>query len=84
MGQPNTLSPTKHVLFEYRSLVAKLDLEAGNCHAMAKVMATWLDLEVMLGLACLIPMFECVHALIKLAQVHDIYLCDFLIVVKVY
>lgn len=38
----------------------------------------------MLGLACLIPMFECVHVLIKLAQVHDIYLCDFFIVVKVY
>ena len=65
------LSHAKHVLSKYCSLVAKHGWEACSCHATTKVKATLLDVEVMLGLACLIPMFLCVHALMKLAQARD-------------
>lgn len=71
------------MLSKYCSLVAKHDLEACSCHATTKVKATLLDVEVMLGLACLISMFLCMHALNKLAQAQDIYVYDFLPSVKV-
>lgn len=71
------------MLSKYCSLVAKLDLEACSCHATTKVKATLLDVEVMLGLACLIPMFFCINALIKLAQARVIYVYDVLPNVKV-
>jgi hypothetical protein len=41
------------------------------------------DVEVILGLPYIYPLFECVHALIKVAQGKDVFVCDFVEVVKI-
>jgi len=35
------------------------------------------DVEFILGLPCILLMFKCVHALIKIAQSNDVFMCDF-------
>ncbi len=40
------------------------------------------DIEVVMGLAYIMPLLELVHALIKFVQAHDTFVCDFVIVVK--
>jgi hypothetical protein len=33
-------------------------------------------MELILGLLCLLPLFECVHKFIKIAQGRDVFVCD--------
>ncbi len=40
------------------------------------------DIKVFLGLACIIPMLECVQSLSKFAQAHDVFICDFVATLK--
>jgi hypothetical protein len=35
------------------------------------------DVEFILGLPCILPLFKCVHMLIKIAQCRDVFVCDF-------
>jgi hypothetical protein len=35
------------------------------------------NIKFILGLPCILPMFECVHALIKIAQHWNVFVCDF-------
>jgi hypothetical protein len=41
------------------------------------------DLQVLLGLACILPLLESIHALIKFAQMRDVYVCDLVVAIKV-
>jgi hypothetical protein len=40
------------------------------------------DVEVILRLFCILPLFECVHMIIKVTQGQDVFLCDFVERVK--
>jgi hypothetical protein len=40
------------------------------------------DVEVVMGLTCIMPLLEAIHALIKFVQAHDTCLCDFLKSIK--
>jgi hypothetical protein len=42
------------------------------------------DLDVLLSLACILPILEIVHSLIKFFQGNDNFICDFVSVVKIY
>jgi hypothetical protein len=41
------------------------------------------DVEVIPGLRCILSLLKCVHALIKVAQIKDVFVCNFVEVVKV-
>jgi hypothetical protein len=40
------------------------------------------DVEVILGMPCILPMLECVHASIKVAKGWDVFVCDFVEAMK--
>jgi hypothetical protein len=40
------------------------------------------DVELILGLPCLLPLFKCVHELIKITQGQDVFVCNLVEVVK--
>jgi hypothetical protein len=72
----------KQVLAKYKTLVVNMH---DNLHIVAttKTNLQYLcDIEVVMGLANIMPLLESVHVLIKFAQAHDTFLCDFVIVVK--
>jgi hypothetical protein len=40
------------------------------------------DIDLLLSLACFIPLLDTVHYLIKLSQARDIFICDFMQAIK--
>jgi len=40
------------------------------------------DLELILGLHAILLLLDCVHNLIKFAQFHDVFMCDFINAMK--
>ncbi len=40
------------------------------------------DVELILGLTCILPLLRCVHMLIKIVQGRDIFVCDFVESIK--
>jgi len=77
------------VMNKYKTLMVKMGLDislsigqksnigvAGNFDFLV-------DVEVLLSLACFIPIFHAVHCLIKLTQAHDIFICDFMQAIKI-
>ncbi len=61
------LLPTKKVLFEYCALVLKMHKDDGNNIQVAHNLKLFCDLEVMMGLSCIMPMLERLNDLIKLS-----------------
>ncbi len=41
------------------------------------------DLQILLVLACILPLLESIHALVKFAQMQDMFVCDLVAIVKV-
>jgi hypothetical protein len=62
------LSPLKHVLGEYKSLVVKMHTNAPNSKPTRENLDLLCDLELVLHLSWILPMLEVVHALIKCVQ----------------
>jgi hypothetical protein len=76
------LSFTKQILAKYKTLVVNTH---DNLHIVAatKTNLQYLcDIEVVMGLAYIMPLLESAHALIKFAHAHDTFVCDFVTVVK--
>jgi hypothetical protein len=54
-------SPLKCVLWEYKSLIVKMHMDAPKNKLVAKNMDLLCDLELTFGLPCIFPMLEVVH-----------------------
>jgi len=40
------------------------------------------DVEIFLGLTCILPLLECMQFLLKFAQAQDVFICDFIDAIK--
>jgi hypothetical protein len=72
----------KQVLAEYKNLVVKMH---DDLHIVVVVKTNFqylCDIEVVMGLACIMPLLESVHALIKFVQARNTFVCDFVIAMK--
>jgi hypothetical protein len=70
------------MMAKYKTLIVKM-LQDNVSIAQARFNRNLLcDLHMLLGLSCLLPLLEIVHALIKFAQGKDIFICDFVATIK--
>lgn len=76
------LKPAKRILQQYSVLVYKMHLDTGSVKAAEKTLETLVDVETMLGLACLVPLLEQLNDVIKFSQRRNICVCDFVAAVK--
>jgi sulfur relay (sulfurtransferase) DsrF/TusC family protein len=75
-------SLAKWILIEYKIIAIQMFDEQAS-HDTSKVGLELLcDVEVFLGLTCIIPMLELVLGLSKFAQNQDIFICDFVVTIK--
>jgi hypothetical protein len=58
----------KCVMFEYKSLIVKMHLDSSKTKAIQDSLILFGDLELILGLPCLLPMLEVMHILLNFAQ----------------
>jgi len=54
-----------------------MHVKSAKSDGAGKNMSSLCDVEVILGLSYILPLFECVHALIKIAQNKNIFVCNF-------
>jgi len=57
-----------------------------NCSLMELTKTNLLnlcDIVIILGLPCNLPMLEFVYALMKFAQAIDVFVCDYIVVIKI-
>ncbi len=72
------LSPMKHIMEQYQSLIAQMHVDSLQNNIVNDNLNLLCDLEPNLGLHTILPLLDCVHVLIKLAQSWDIFMCDFI------
>jgi hypothetical protein len=76
------LEPTKRVMSEYRTLVVNMALDSTNNNSAKVNFELLCDIEVLYGLAILLPMLEKVDSLMKLAQAWDVFVVDYVAAIK--
>ncbi len=76
------LSPSKIIYYEYWPLIVKMHIESPNNDTANKNLNARCDVELILGLPCLLPLFECVHKLIKIVQGRDVFVCNLVKAIK--
>jgi hypothetical protein len=74
--------PSKKIYVEYQPLIVKMHTKSSKSNTTNKNLSALCDVELILGLPCLLPLFECVHKLINIAQAQDVFVCNLVEVVK--
>lgn len=76
------LKPAKRIMQQYSILVYKMHLDTGKVKAAEKTFESLVDVETLLGLACLVPLLELLNSVIKFSQRRNVFVCDFIAAVK--
>jgi hypothetical protein len=77
------LFPTKWVYSEFHPLMVKIHAKNQWKDVAWKNLNSLCDVEVILGLHCILLLFECVHTLIKVTQNKNVFVCFFVETMKV-
>ncbi len=76
------LSPTKIMILEYKILLAKMEEIALNFKLPKLKLKLLCEIVILLSLACLLPLLEIVHVLIKFLQQKDVFVCNYITTIK--
>ncbi len=71
------LELAKRVMGEFRILVVKMDMDGTTIDSTKVNFELLNDIEILYALAILLPLFEQVNNLMKLAQVQDVFVVDY-------
>ncbi len=76
------LSFAKQILTKYKTVVIQMFNEQASHDITKSNLELFCDVEMFLGLTCIIPMLELVQGLSKFAQNWNIFICNFVAIVK--
>jgi hypothetical protein len=65
-------SPSKWVYAKYRFIIVKMHSESSKSDKALMNLNAMCDVDLILGLLYILPLFECVHTLTKIAQGRDV------------
>jgi hypothetical protein len=68
--------PSKTIYFDNRPLIVKIHIDNPKNDIASKTLSVLCDVDLILGLPCLLPLFECLHKLIKIAQGRNVFVVD--------
>jgi len=71
------LEPAKKVMGEFRILVVKMDMDGTTINSTKVNFELLNDIEILYALAILLPLSKQVNNLMKLAQVEDVFVVDY-------
>jgi hypothetical protein len=80
------LAPAVRVMNEYRMLLLKFQQDSSMGKPkkiVVKCFTNLVDVQTVIGLACIMPMLRLTQSLMKYAQRNSIFVCDFLAGVKI-
>ncbi len=73
----------KHVMEQYQLLIAKRHDDALRNNTSIEKLNPFCDLELIFGLHAILPLLNYVYTLIKFAHFRNIFVCDFIDVMKI-
>jgi hypothetical protein len=76
------LEPVKRVMSEYKALVLKMHLDSQSLATAKANLNLLCEIELLLGLACILPMLEALNYLVKFSQQRACFVCDMVAAVK--
>jgi hypothetical protein len=76
------LEPVKRVMSEYKALVLKMHMDSSSLATAKANLNLLCEIELLLGLACILPMLEALNYLIKFSQHTTCFVCDMVTAVK--
>jgi hypothetical protein len=71
------LAPAKHVLSEYRLLVAKMAADYDSHAPTRSLYHLLVDVKCLLRMVAIVPLFKKAKLLMKFVQSRDVFVCDF-------
>ncbi len=71
------------MLFEYHIIFMKMILDAPKIDFAKSNLCLLTNVETFMGLDVIMPLLKIVHFLIKFAQLHDMFMCDFIAIVQI-
>jgi hypothetical protein len=74
--------PSKRIYYEYQPLIVKMHTKSPKRGISSKNLSVLCDVELILGLLCLLPLLDCVHKLIKIVQGRYVFVCDLVEAIK--
>jgi len=77
------ISPVKCVLFEYHTSFMKMALNAPTIVFTKSNLCLLTNVKTLLGLNVIMPLLEAIHSLIKFSQLCDVFVCVFIVVMKI-
>ncbi len=69
----------KHVLCEYCTFLTNMALDAPTITFAKSNLCLLVNVKTLLGLNAIIPLLEVIHSLIKISQLRDVFVCDFIV-----
>ncbi len=79
----NMLYLVKHVMEQYRPLIAKMHDDVLRKNITIEKLSLLCDLELIYGLHGILPLLDCIYILIKFAQFRNVFVYDFIDVMKI-
>jgi hypothetical protein len=73
----------KQVLSDFRTLLMKMTLNATTIPSTQSNLFLFTNVETLLGLNTMMPLLEAIHSLIKFAQLKDVFVYDFITIMKI-
>jgi hypothetical protein len=67
----------KLVYVGYPILIMKMHTKSLKSEVDLKNLNALCNVELILGLPCILPLLECVHTVIKVTQSINVFVCDF-------
>jgi hypothetical protein len=77
------LQRLKRVGKEYKTLIAKMTTNSANVESAKANLLNLCDIDMIFGLPCILPMLESMNGLMKFAHGKDVFVCDYIIFVKI-
>jgi hypothetical protein len=79
------INHVKFVLFEYPTFFMNMALDASIVTFSKSNLFLFIDAKTFVGVECYyMSLLEIIHSLIKFAQLHDVFICDFIITIKIW
>jgi hypothetical protein len=72
----------KQMLAKYKSIIMQMWVDQFACDVTKVNIIVLHSVQIMFGFHCLMPLLELLHGLIKMVQIWDICVVDFVEVVK--
>ncbi len=73
---------TKQIYVEYCPYIMKMHAKSSKSDQALKILNQMCDVELIISLFCILPLLECVHKVIKTTQGQDVFICDFVEIIK--